>query len=106
MKRNPRASGLLHLAGRVGVGAFAAVVFLLVGIQFARAIGENVAMAQELASVKSDIKMLEARKKTELRDLRRLADPEGAIPEIHDRLRLVRPDEALVFIRPSPAPKN
>lgn len=104
MKRHPRASGFLHLAGRLGVAVFAALVFLLVGIQFARVIGENVAMARELASVQNDIKVLEARKRTQLRELRRLADPDGAIPEIHDRLRLVRPNEAIIFIKPSPAP--
>ncbi len=102
MKRSARTSGFLQLAGRLGVGAFAALVFLLVGIQFARVIGENVAMTNELASVKNDIKVLEARKKVELRELRRLADPEGAIPEIHDRLKLVRRDEAIVFIKPAP----
>jgi len=106
VKRNPRTSGFLHLASRLGVGAFAAIVFLLVGVQFTRVIGENVAMAQQLASVRSDIDVLEARKRTELRELRRLADPEGAIPEIHDRLRLVREKEAIVFIKPSPAPNK
>jgi len=55
VKRNPRTSGFLHLASRLGVGAFAAVVFLLVGVQFTRVIGENVATAQQLASVRSDI---------------------------------------------------
>lgn len=104
MKRTTRASGFLHVAGRLGVAALASLVFLLVGIQFARVIGENVAMAHELASVQSDIKVLEARKRTQLRELRRLADPEGAIPEIHDRLRLVSPNEAIVFVKPSPAP--
>lgn len=104
MKRHPRTSGFLHLAGRLGVVAFGALVFLVVGIQFAHVIGDNVAMAHELASVQSDIKVLEARKRTQLRELRRLADPEGAIPEIHDRLRLVGPNEAIVFVKPSPAP--
>jgi hypothetical protein len=104
VKRNQRTLVFLRFAGRLGVAALASVVFLLVGIQFARVIGENVAMAHELASVQSDIKVLEARKRTQLRELRRLADPEGAVPEIHDRLRLVGPNEAIVFVKPSPAP--
>ncbi|MDQ2993201.1 MAG: hypothetical protein M3R30_10345 [Candidatus Eremiobacteraeota bacterium] len=104
MKRTPRTSGFLYFLGRLGVAALASIVFLLVGIQFARVIGENVAMAHELASVQGDIKVLEARKRTQLRELRRLADPEGVIPEIHDRLRLVGPNEAIVFVKPSPAP--
>ena len=104
VKRDARTSGFLRFAGRLGVAILASVVFLLVGIQFARVIGQNVAMAHELASVKSDIKVLEARKRTQLRELRRLADPEGAVPDIHDRLRLVSPNEAIVFVKPSPGP--
>jgi cell division protein FtsB len=47
---------------------------------------------------------LERRRDDQQRELRRLRDPQGAVPEIHDRLRLVRPNETLIFVFPKPAP--
>jgi len=100
--RRPRASLLLRLAGRVTATAVALLVFTLIGVQFARVIGENVAMANELSGVNGDISALKARRVLQLRELHRLRDPEGAVPEIHDRLRLVRPNEAIIFVSPAP----
>jgi hypothetical protein len=60
-------------------------------------------MAHELSGVDSDISSLEARHVLQLRELRRLRDPDGAVPEIHDRLRLVRPNEAIIFVSPAPS---
>jgi cell division protein FtsB len=82
--------------------AIALLVSTLVGIQFARAIGENLSAAHELAAVRSDIAALRARRDEQQQELQRLRDPQGAIPEIHDRLRLVRPNEALIFVSPAP----
>ncbi len=79
------------------------LVFTLVGVQFWRVIDENIAMASELHGVSSDIANLRKRHDDELRELRRLQDPDGAIPEIHDRLRLVKPNEAMIFVSPAPA---
>jgi hypothetical protein len=78
-------------------------VITLVAIQFARAIGENLTAARELSAIRSDISALERRRVEQQLDLRRLRDPQGTIPEIHDRLRLVRPNEALIFVSPQPA---
>ncbi len=83
--------------------AIALLVVTLVVIQFARAIGQNIAAAHELASIRSEIATLKAQREDQLRELRRLRDPQGAVPEIHDRLRLVRPNEALIFVSPQPA---
>jgi cell division protein FtsB len=83
--------------------ALALLVATLVIIQFARAIGENVAAERELGAIRTDIVTLKARRADQLRELRRLRDPQGAVPEIHDRLRLVRPNEALIFVSPQPA---
>ena len=94
----------LRLAGRVTAVALAVLVVTLVGIQFARAVGENVGAARQLSSIRSDISALERRRDDQQRELQRLRDPRGAIPEIHDRLRLVRPNEALIFVSPQPAP--
>lgn len=83
--------------------AIALLVITLVAIQFARAIGENLTAARELSAIRSDISALERRRVEQQLDLRRLRDPQGTIPEIHDRLRLVRPNEALIFVSPQPA---
>ena len=83
-----------------------AVVLLIVAlvvVQFARAIGENVAAARQLSAIRADIGALERKRDDQQRELRRLRAPQGAIPEIHDRLRLVRPNEALIFVSPAPA---
>ncbi|HEY1883686.1 MAG TPA: hypothetical protein VGG51_11665 [Candidatus Cybelea sp.] len=80
------------------------MVASLIVVQFVRAIGQNVAAAHQLSSLQTDIAALERQRDEQQRELRRLRDPEGAVPEIHDRLRLVRPNEAMVFISPAPAP--
>jgi cell division protein FtsB len=97
-----RARPTLRLAGRLLAAALALLVVTLVVIQFARAIGENLAAAHELSAIRSDITALERHRDEQQRELRRLRDPQGAIPEIHDRLRLVRPNEALIFVSPQP----
>ena len=102
MKR--RATPALRFAGRMTAAAIALLIVTLVAIQFARAIGENLSAAHELAAVRSDIAALRVRRDDQQRELRRLRDPQGAIPEIHDRLRLVRPNEALIFVRRSRRP--
>jgi len=98
-----RASPLLRFAGRLTAAALALMVVTLVGIQFARAFGENLSAARELRSLHADIAALQRRRDEQMRELQRLRDPQGAIPEIHDRLRLVRPNEALIFVSPQPA---
>ena len=93
----------LRLAGRIVAVGIALLVVGLVGVQFARAVGENVAAVHQLSSIRADIAALQRRRDEQQRELRRLRDPQGAIPEIHDRLRLVRPNEALIFVSPQPA---
>jgi cell division protein FtsB len=103
VKRRSRTSPVLRFAGRVGMTAVALLVFALVGIQFARVIRQNVALAGDLAATQDQITALQARREWQLRELRRLDDPEGAVPEIHDRLKLVRPNEAIIFVSPAPS---
>jgi cell division protein FtsB len=93
----------MRLTSRIAVVAFGLLIATLVVIQFARAIGQNLAAARELSAIHSDIKALERRRDEQEREVRRLRDPQGAIPEIHDRLRLIRPNEALIFVSPQPA---
>lgn len=99
-----RAPLVLRIAGRVGATAVGLLIFALVLVQFARVIDENVALANDLNSTQNDIDALRARRDWQMRELRRLQDPEGAVPEIHDRLKLVRPNEAIVFVSPAPSP--
>ncbi|HET9030379.1 MAG TPA: hypothetical protein VFN49_09380 [Candidatus Aquilonibacter sp.] len=92
-----------RLLGRVGAILVALVIFGLVGVQFARVIRQNVALAQELSTTQTEITSLQARKEWQIRELRRLEDPDGAVPEIHERLRLVRRNEAIIFVSPAPS---
>lgn len=103
-KRNIRASLILRLLGRLTAVGVGVLIFTLVAVQFARVIDQNVALASSLNATQSDIAALQTRRAWQIRQLRRLENPEGAIPEIHDRLRLVRPNEAIVFVSPMPSP--
>jgi cell division protein FtsB len=94
---------VLRLAGRVTALALGLLIFTLVGIQFARVIGENVAMVRQLAAVRADIVALDRRNTEQRREIERLRDPQGAIPEIHDRLRMVRANETIIFVSPAPS---
>lgn len=78
-------------------------MFGLVAVQFARVIHDNVALAHELSSTQSDVATLRARREWQIREIRRLENPEGAVPEIHERLRLTRPNEAIIFVSPAPS---
>lgn len=102
-QRSFSARFLLRFAGRFAAVSIGVLIILLVGVQFARAIDQNVAMARELSSIHTDIDALKLRRERQRRELVRLEDPEGAIPEIHDRLRLVRPNETIIFVSPAPA---
>jgi hypothetical protein len=105
MKRQTRTAGILRLFSRLTLGLVAVVFFTLVSIQFARIVNENVAMADSLSSVQQDVSALRRHKREEERELRRLLDPQGAIPEIHDRLHLVRANEAIIYVKAPHAPR-
>jgi len=78
----------------------------IVGIQYARIAERNVALAHYLAQVNHDIEGLKAGREDREREIRRLEDPKGAIPEIHDRLRLVAPGEQIIYLKgQTPAPE-
>ena len=94
---------IIRLAGRLTAVALGLLIFTLVGIQFARVIGENVAMMRQLTTVRADIAALEKCNAEQRREIERLRDPLGAIPEIHDRLRLVRANETIIFVSPAPS---
>jgi cell division protein FtsB len=87
----------------MGAAAIGVAVLTLAGIQFGRIVSENVAMSRHLSSVQSQISTMQKREGQQRAEIHRLQDPQGAIPEIHDRLRLVRADEAIIFVSPAPS---
>ena len=94
----------LRLIGRLAAVVVGALVFSLVAVQFGRLIHRNLALAAELQSLRQDTVKLQERRAQQLREIARLKDPEGAIPEIHDRLRLMRSNEELIVVTPSAQP--
>jgi cell division protein FtsB len=104
VKKRSRAANVVALCGRIAVAAVGLLVLVLAGVQFARVIGQNMALARELAAANADVRQLEVRREQQLHQIRRLEDPQGAIPEIHQRLRLVKPNEEIIFVSPMPSP--
>lgn len=94
-----RVAPVLRALSRAGVVSVALVAFALISVQYARVIGRNIALAHELRDVEHDVVTLRARKSQQERDIRRLSDPRGAIPEIHDRLHLVGDKEAIIYLK-------
>lgn len=90
---------LIRALGRIGVVCVALVVLSLIGVQYARVIGRNVALASQLHAVQTDVAGLKARHVQQQREIRRLSDPHGAIPEIHDRLHMVGDKEAIIYLK-------
>lgn len=100
--RRKKASGAFRLFSRLAASIFALVIITLVSVQFAHIVNEDVAMGDSLSSVQSEIRDLQAHNRRERHEIRRLMDPAGAIPEIHDRLHLVQPGEAIIYLKPAP----
>ncbi|HEY6234838.1 MAG TPA: hypothetical protein VIW69_07055 [Candidatus Elarobacter sp.] len=102
------ASTAVRILGRIGVVGVALIVLSLIGVQYAHVIGRNLALAHQLHDTEHDIVSLKARRVQQQREIRRLSDPRGAIPEIHDRLHLVGDKEAIIYLkhgRPAQPPR-
>lgn len=95
---------LFRVAGRALTAAFVLLLVALIVIQYGRAVHENIVAVHQLHTLRADIAALQQRRDEQLRQIHRLSDPQGALPEIHDRLRLVRPGEVLIFVSPAPSP--
>jgi len=89
----------LRLVGRIAVVAVVATFVAIVSVQYARIIGKNLAMARQLASAQTEVRALEAKRADSDREIRRLSDPVGVIPEIHDKLHLVRGHETIIYLQ-------
>jgi len=74
-------------------------VVAVIAIQFEGILARNVALSHELSTAHAQIQTLQARRRRQRLDIKRLSDPRGAIPEIHDRLKVVGPHEELIFVK-------
>jgi len=99
VKRRGRSGAVLRTFGRLGVVCAALAFVTIVGTQYARIIGRNVALSGELGAAQDDIRALQAKEALQQREIRRLSDPRGAIPEIHDKLHLVADGEAIIYLK-------
>lgn len=101
---------IVRFAGRLAsIGALATVA-ALVAAQFESIVAKNIALAHELSASRAGVQALRERTVRQGATIRRLADPQGAVPEIHEKLRLVGPHEEIIFLRgpgrPSPRPDD
>ena len=92
-------SPLLRTLARLGVAAIGGTFAVLIGVQYARIVDRNVGYIQQVHDVEHDVSALELKRDEQLRQIRRLTDPRGAIPEIHDRLHLVGDHEAIIYLK-------
>jgi hypothetical protein len=94
VRRRPLLRGL----ARIGVVGVICTVVALIAVQYARIVEKNVWYARQLGDVRRDVAALERKREQQLREIVRLSDPQGAIPEIHDRLHLVGSHEAIIYV--------
>lgn len=92
-------SPLLRTLARLGCAAIVGTFAVLIGVQYARIVERNVAYMQQVRDVERDVAALQIKRDEQLRRIGRLSDPQGAIPEIHDRLHLVGDHEAIIYLK-------
>ena len=85
---------------RQGVIALAvAAIAIVIVAQYARLVARNVQFVAQLHAMQDGVQHLEARKLIQEQEIRRLSTAEGVMPEIHQHLWMVRPDEELIYVR-------
>jgi hypothetical protein len=92
-------SPLLAWLARLGVTAIGGTFAVLIAVQYVRIVERNVAYIQQVHDVEHDVNALEQKRDKQLRQIQRLSDPRGAIPEIHDRLHMVGDHEAIIYLK-------
>jgi prephenate dehydrogenase len=97
--KRSRAARLLRVLRRLGLAGAAIVFVTIVGTQYVRIIGRNLSLASELRAAESDVRALQEKEALQRREIVRLSDPNGAIPEIHDKLHLVGDGEAIIYLK-------
>jgi cell division protein FtsB len=93
---------LLRALARLGIAGVACTMLALIAVQYARIVERNVAYARSVSDVQREVSTLERKREAQVREIRRLSDPQGAIPEIHDRLHLVGDREAIIYLKKAP----
>jgi hypothetical protein len=97
---------MLRLLSRVALGSVVLIFTVLVGEQFTGIVAKNIALAHELAASRADLAALRVRTERQNATIRRLDDPLGAVPEIHEKLRLVGPHEEIIYVRGAARPQG
>jgi cell division protein FtsB len=77
---------------------------LLVVVQYYHIVHRVLELRHELAVTRREIADLRYRDTRKMEDIRRLSDPRGVVPEIHDRLRLVGANEMFIYVQGSATP--
>jgi cell division protein FtsB len=103
-RRRVRKNALVRALGRIAGTFVVAAVIVLGSFDFAQRIEQNVALAHELARTEHDIRALRIRRAEEMREIRRLQQPDGVVPYIYRRLRMVKPGQTLIYLVPAPSP--
>jgi cell division protein FtsB len=91
---------VLRAAGRGLIVGVLALAISMIAVQYARMAHRNLVLAHALWSTQSEIARLQTERERRVATIKRLEDPHGAIPEIHDRLHLVLPDESIIYLKP------
>ncbi len=102
-RRRLRKNALVRVLGRITGTLLVTAVVVLGSLDFAQRIEQNVALAHELARTEHDIRVLRVRRAEETREVRRLQQPDGVVPYIYRRLRMVKPGQTLIYLVPPPS---
>jgi hypothetical protein len=92
-------SAAVRLGARFAVIAVAGVISLMIAAQYAHIVHRNFSYLMQLRGVQADIVALERKRIDQRHEIARLSDPQGAIPEIHDRLHLVGDHEEIIYLK-------
>jgi hypothetical protein len=92
------------VVGRALLALACAAFSVLVAVQVFRTIDRHATLARKLQIARADVATLRAKRAQQLRELRRLSDPAGAIPEIHDRLQVRGAREDIIYLKRERAP--
>jgi len=95
---------LVRSTRRFAALAVGSVFMLLVAAQFARVVGTDLKLESDLRQTRTQIATYERRDVRLRRRIARLRTARGAIPEIHERLRMLAPNERMVLVEPRPSP--
>jgi cell division protein FtsB len=90
---------LLRAMGRALVAAAILGSISMIAVQYTKMAHRNLVLARALAATQSYIARLKTSREQRLATIKRLEDPRGAIPEIHDRLHLTLPNEAIIYLK-------